>query len=89
MNDYDILLVKKDSMYLHTYNQKAKDFDVVAKYQQLRAIVYQNHPNLPRIFFFLSKIHLNLSVINVPHTHSFWMFLIPQTAWCFPINQEL
>jgi hypothetical protein len=55
MNDSDILLVKKDSSYSHIYNQKTKDYDVVAKYKQPRAIVYQNHPNLPRDFFLFKQ----------------------------------
>ena len=55
MNDCDILLVKKDSSYSHIYNQKSRDYDVVAKYKQPRAIVYQNHPNLPRDFFLFKQ----------------------------------
>lgn len=55
INDYDILLVKKDSSYSHIYNQKTKDYDVIAKYKQPRAIVYQNHSNLPRDFFLFKQ----------------------------------
>ena len=55
MNDCDILLVKKDSSYSYIYNQKKKDYDVVAKYKQPRAIIYQNHPNLPRDFFLFKQ----------------------------------
>lgn len=55
INDYDILLVKKNSSYLHIYNQKKKDYDVVTEYKQPRAIIYQNHPNLPRDFFLFKQ----------------------------------
>ena len=55
MNDFDILLVKKDSSYSHIYNQKTKDYDVIVKYKQPRAIVYQNHSNLPRDFFLFKQ----------------------------------
>jgi hypothetical protein len=48
-------LVKKDSSYSHIYNQKTKDYDDIAKYKQPRAIVYQNHPNLPRDFFLFKQ----------------------------------
>ena len=51
MNDCKILLVKKDSSYSHIYNQKTKDYDIITKYQPPRAIIYQNHLNLPRDFF--------------------------------------
>jgi hypothetical protein len=55
MNDCDILLVQKDSSYSYVYNQKKKGFDVIFKYEQPRAIVYQNHPNLPRDFFLFKQ----------------------------------
>ena len=55
MNECDILLVQKDSSYSYIYNQKKKEFDVVFKYKQPRAIVYQNHPNLPRDFFLFKQ----------------------------------
>lgn len=55
INDYDILLVKKDSSYSHIYNQKSNNYDILAKYKQPRAIIYQNHPNLPRDFFLFKQ----------------------------------
>ena len=55
MNDCDILLVQKDSSYSYIYNQKTKDYQVVFKYKQPCAIVYQNHPNLPRDFFLFKQ----------------------------------
>jgi hypothetical protein len=55
MNECDILLVQKDSSYSYIYNQKTDDYDVIFKYKQPRAIVYQNHPNLPRDFFLFKQ----------------------------------
>ena len=55
MDDCTIFLVQKDSSYSYTYNQKTKDYNVVFKYKQPRAIVYQNHPNLPRDFFLFKQ----------------------------------
>ena len=55
MNYCDILLIKKDSSYAHIYNQKTKDYDVIAKYKQPRVIIYQDHPNLPRDFFLFKQ----------------------------------
>jgi len=55
MINFEILLVKKDSSYSYIYNQKTKQYEVVAKYKQPRAIIYQNHPNLPRDFFLFKQ----------------------------------
>ncbi len=55
MNECDILLVQKDSSYSYIYNQKMEGYDVVFKYKQPRAIVYQNHPNLPRDFYLFKQ----------------------------------
>ena len=55
MDDCTILLVQKDSSYYYVYNQKTKDYNVVFKYKQPRAIIYQNHPNLPRDFFLFKQ----------------------------------
>jgi hypothetical protein len=55
MMDYDILLVKKDSSLNYVYDDKAKRFLRLVKYKAPRAVVYQNHPNLPRDFFLFKQ----------------------------------
>jgi len=52
MNMVEILKVNKDSSVTFTYDKEKKNYSRTAKYKQPRAIVYQNHPNLPRDFFF-------------------------------------
>jgi hypothetical protein len=55
MNDYDILLVKKDSSLTYVYDIEKKQYLRLAKYKNPRAVVYQNHPNLPRDFFLFKQ----------------------------------
>jgi len=55
MSDYEILTIQKDSSYGYVYERKKDAFITVSKYKQPRAIVYQNHPNLPRDFFFFKQ----------------------------------
>ncbi|MEY4541514.1 MAG: hypothetical protein RLZZ306_3271 [Bacteroidota bacterium] len=55
MSNCDILVVKRDSSYTYIYDRKKDSFVVASKYKQPRAIVYQNHPNLPRDFFLFKE----------------------------------
>jgi hypothetical protein len=55
MTDYDILLVKKDSSLTYVYDIEKKQYLRLAKYKTPRAVVYQNHPNLPRDFFLFKQ----------------------------------
>ncbi len=59
MLNYDILLVRKDSSYSYIFDEKNKISSRSAKYQRPRAVVYQNHPNLPRDFFFFMQNSLD------------------------------
>ncbi len=55
MMDYDILLVKKDSALTYVYDTEKKHYLRLARYKNPRAVVYQNHPNLPRDFFLFKQ----------------------------------
>jgi hypothetical protein len=54
MNDYQVLLVKKDSVLKYDYDKKNKLVST-GKYGYQPSMVYQEHPNLPRNFFFFKQ----------------------------------
>ena len=56
--DYDILMIKKDSSYSFRYDLKTKEYTTTAKYNSPHSVIYQNHPNLPRDFFFFKQYTL-------------------------------
>ena len=56
--DYDILMIKKDSSYSFKYDLKTKEYTGTAKYNRPHSVIYQNHENLPRDFFFFKQYTL-------------------------------
>jgi hypothetical protein len=55
MTNYDVLLVKKDSSFTYIYDTENRRYNRFAHYKSPRAIIYQNHPNLPRDFFIFKQ----------------------------------
>jgi hypothetical protein len=55
VNDYQILRVKKDSVLWYITDKNKKPFVSEAKYVFEPSMVYQDHPNLPRSFFFFKQ----------------------------------
>jgi hypothetical protein len=56
--DYDILMIKKDSSYSLRLDPKTKQYTGVARYAKPYSLIYQNHINLPRDFFFFKQYTL-------------------------------
>ena len=56
--DYDILMIKKDSSYSFKKDLKTKEYTGYPRYNKPHTIIYQNHPNLPRDFFFFKQYTL-------------------------------
>ncbi|MDZ7896709.1 MAG: hypothetical protein U5N85_01585 [Arcicella sp.] len=55
VNDYQVLLVKKDSLQKYVFDENKKRFVNTKKYEYSPSMVYQEHPNLPRSFFFFKQ----------------------------------
>jgi hypothetical protein len=55
VNDYQILMVKKDSTLNYAYDRVKKEVISTNKYITPPSIVYQDHPNLPHDFFFFKQ----------------------------------
>ena len=58
IKDYEILKIKKDSIYFNRYDEIKKIYTFSARYQKTHALVYQDHVNLPRDFFFFKQYTL-------------------------------
>ena len=58
VNDYQILMVKKDSVLNYIYDNVKKQLVSTNKYVKQPSMVYQNHQNLPRDFFFFKQYTL-------------------------------
>lgn len=58
IKDYEILKIKKDSIYANRYDETKKAYSVSARYQKPHALVYQDHNNLPHDFFFFKQYTL-------------------------------
>lgn len=56
--DYEILMIKKDSSYSFKYDLKMKKYTGSAHYNKPHTIIYQNHPILPRDFYFFKQYTL-------------------------------
>jgi hypothetical protein len=56
--DYEILMIKKDSAYSFKFDPKTKEYIGSARYKKPHSIIYQNHENLPRDFFFFKQYTL-------------------------------
>jgi hypothetical protein len=56
--DYEILMIKKDSSYSFKFDPKTKGYTGYPRYRKPHTIIYQNHPNLPRDFFFFKQYTL-------------------------------
>jgi hypothetical protein len=55
VNDYQILMVKKDSVLNYFYDNDKKQVVSTGKYVKQPSMIYQNHENLPRDFFFFKQ----------------------------------
>jgi hypothetical protein len=55
VSNYQILMVKKDSIQRYAYDKKKDKFVITGDYVYQPAMVYQEHPNLPRSFFFFKQ----------------------------------
>jgi hypothetical protein len=56
--DYDILMIKKDSSYSFKFDPKTKEYTISSRYNLPHAVIYQNHPNIPRDFYFFKQYTL-------------------------------
>lgn len=58
IKDYEILKIKKDSIYANRYDEIKKIYTISARYQKPHVIIYQDHANLPHDFFFFKQYTL-------------------------------
>ena len=58
ISDYEILILKKDSSYSFKLDPKTKQYTGSAQYVKPHSVIYQNHPSLPRNFYFFKEYSL-------------------------------
>jgi hypothetical protein len=56
--NYEILLIKRDSARSFRYNPETKEYFGTARYKKPHAVIYQDHANIPRDFYFFKEYTL-------------------------------
>ncbi|MES2520342.1 MAG: hypothetical protein V4585_19645 [Bacteroidota bacterium] len=55
---YEILLIKRDSARSFRYNPETKEYFGTARYKKPHAVIFQEHANIPRDFYFFKEYTL-------------------------------
>ncbi|MEA5461823.1 hypothetical protein VB796_22325 [Arcicella sp. LKC2W] len=56
--NYEILLIKTDSARSFRYNPETKEYFGTARYKKPHSVIYQDHANIPRDFYFFKEYTL-------------------------------